>query len=419
MKEFIDTSASGQIVSPFEGVTSSFTDIQKLSESKTNIILKAKRYGKWWILKCLAKDVANDGIYQQKLRKEFDLMMSIDSPFVVKAYSMEPVDDYGMCIIMEYIEGQTLDSWTTATSSRRQRNIMFVRILNAVEDIHASAVVHRDLKPSNIIVNRAGGYPKIIDFGLADSDSHATLKQPAGTAAFIAPEQTVGYVPNTRNDIFSLGAIAKCMNLGCSRSRIIKRCLEPIDRRFQSVGDLKKALASADRIRKNFRRGIAFMFFAAVAATVVALLYRHISPTADSEQISQIQKANIALKDSFDNVITTLNDSLSSVSKANRALSEENAAIKKTADELQQKFDAEEAHRRKIADIIAAGNRRVERYRNDLNADLTQIAEDYVASIATSDISQKELGEIRNAVILKVREIYLSRRNKTENGNKK
>ncbi|MBR5436630.1 MAG: hypothetical protein IK120_07170, partial [Muribaculaceae bacterium] len=104
-------------------------------------------------------------------------------------------------------------------------------------------------------------------------------------------------------------------------------------------------------------------------------------------------------------------------SKANRALSEENIAVKQTADELQQKFDAEEAHRRKIADIIAVGNLRVERYRNDLNADLTQIAEDYVATIATPDISQKELGEIRNAVILKVREIYLSRRNKTENGN--
>ena len=309
MKELIDTSASGQIVSPFEGVTSSFTDIQKLSESKTNIILKAKRYGKWWILKCLAKDVANDGIYQQKLRKEFDLMMSIDSPFVVKAYSMEPVDGYGMCIIMEYIEGLTLDSWTAATSSRRQRNIMFVRILNAVEAIHASAVAHRDLKPSNIIVNRAGGYPKIIDFGLADSDTHATLKQPAGTAAFIAPEQTVGNVPDTRNDIFSLGAIAKCMNLGSSRSRIIKRCLEPINRRFQSVGDIKKTLASADRIRKNFRRGCAIMFFVATVATVVALIYRHISPTADSEQISQIKKANIALKDSFDTVITTLNDS--------------------------------------------------------------------------------------------------------------
>ena len=416
MKEFIDTSASGQIVSPFEGVTSSFTDIQKLSESKTNIILKAKRYGKWWILKCLAKDVANDGGYQQKLRKEFDLMMSIDSPFVVKAYSMEPVDDYGMCIIMEYIEGQTLDSWTMATSSRRQRNIMFVRILNAVEDIHASAVVHRDLKPSNIIVNRAGGYPKIIDFGLADSDSHATLKQPAGTAAFIAPEQTVGNVPNTRNDIFSLGAIAKCLNLGCSRSRIIKRCMEPIDKRFQSVGDLKKTLLSAERIRKIILNVSEIIVFIAIVTTTVALLYRHNSPTANAEQISQIQKANIALKDSLNAVITNLNDSLSSIGKAYGALSEENIAIKQTADELQQKFDDEDAHRRKIADIIAVGNRRVERFRYDPNADLTQIAEDYVAQSATPDITQRELGEIRNAIILKVREIYLSRRNKTENG---
>lgn len=70
------------------------------------------------------------------------------------------------------------------------------------------------MKPQNIMVTHNGHYLKIIDFGLADTDSHAILKQPASTLKYMAPEQAQHAVPDVRNDIYSLGVILQEMELG-------------------------------------------------------------------------------------------------------------------------------------------------------------------------------------------------------------
>ena len=54
-------------------------------------------------------------------------------------------------------------------------------LADAVAYVHLQQVVHRDLKPSNIMITHNGHYVKLIDFGLADTDSHAILKHPAYT----------------------------------------------------------------------------------------------------------------------------------------------------------------------------------------------------------------------------------------------
>ena len=50
------------------------------------------------------------------------------------------------------------------------------------------------------MVTHNGNYAKIIDFGLADTDSHAILKQPAGTLRYMAPEQMQATVADVRNE---------------------------------------------------------------------------------------------------------------------------------------------------------------------------------------------------------------------------
>lgn len=68
------------------------------------------------------------------------------------------------------------------------------------------------LKPSNVMITHNGGYVKLIDFGLADTDSHTILKQPAGTLSYMAPEQAQMAQADVRNDIYSLGVIMQEMN---------------------------------------------------------------------------------------------------------------------------------------------------------------------------------------------------------------
>lgn len=249
--ENYDLSASEYIVDSFEGISQTFTDVEILATSEVNVVAKAKRYGRWWLLKGLRKEVAGEAGYQQRLRKEFDILMQLQHPNVVATYGMEEVDGLGLCIVMEYVDGPTLKEWLDGKPTRQLRFAVAYNMMDAVAYIHAKGIVHRDLKPENIIVTQNGSNVKLIDFGLADTDSHAILKQPAGTPKYMSPEQMQTAGADGRNDIYSLGIIMQQMNLGWQYHYIIKRCLKPIEHRYQQMADLQHAIRSTNsRIRR-------------------------------------------------------------------------------------------------------------------------------------------------------------------------
>ena len=249
--ETYDSSASGYLSDSFEGISQTFTDVEILATSEVNVVAKAKRYGRWWLLKGLRKEVAGEAAYQQRLRKEFEILMQLQHPGVVMAVGLEDVEVLGLCIVMEYVDGVTLKEWLTEKPTRQMRLRVMQEITDAVSYLHTKGIVHRDLKPTNIIVTSNGSHVKLIDFGLADTDSHAILKQPAGTPDYMSPEQIQTAVADGRNDIYSLGIIMQQMELGWRYYYIINRCLRPIEQRYQQMGDLQHAIHSTNsRIRR-------------------------------------------------------------------------------------------------------------------------------------------------------------------------
>ena len=245
-----DSSASGYLPDSFEGISQTFTDVEILATSEVNVVAKAKRYGRWWLLKGLRKEVAGEAGYQQRLRKEFEILMQLQHPGVVMAVGLEDVEVLGLCIVMEYVDGVTLKEWLTKKPTRQMRLRVVQEIIDAVSYLHTKGIVHRDLKPTNIIVTGNGSHVKLIDFGLADTDSHTILKQPAGTPTYMSPEQMQTALADGRNDIYSLGIIMQQMELGWRYHYIIKRCLRPIEHRYQQMGDLQQAIRSTNsRIR--------------------------------------------------------------------------------------------------------------------------------------------------------------------------
>jgi Kae1-associated kinase Bud32 len=158
-----------------------------LNISDVNVVVKAKRYGRWWLLKGLRKEVAGEAGYQQRLRKELEILMQLQHPNVVSAVGLETVEDLGLCIVMEYVDGPTLKEWLEGNPSRQLRLKVAHELIDAVAYIHTKGIVHRDLKPENIIITPNGSNVKLIDFGLADTDSHTILKQPAGTPHYMSP----------------------------------------------------------------------------------------------------------------------------------------------------------------------------------------------------------------------------------------
>lgn len=243
MQENIDNNISGFIYENIDMISTEFTQISEIPSESYCRLVKAKRYNRWVLLKGLKPEYKDDVVYQQLLRKEFEIHAKMNHLGIVNVYGAEinntnPEINMSRFIVMEWIDGVTLDEWLETKPSVEKRRTIFNYILDTVSYIHKNNVVHRDLKPKNIMITRNGDVVKIIDFGLADSDSHTILKQPAGTAQYMSPEQFNMTVTDCRNDIYSLGVILKQMKLGLMYQRVIKKCLSNIDNRYTSVDNL-------------------------------------------------------------------------------------------------------------------------------------------------------------------------------------
>ena len=240
-----------------------FSDFTPIPCKGFNLLCKAKRYGRWWVLKGLKKPYRQDGNYKNLLHKEFDILISLLHPNIVSAYSMEDIPEMGTCIVMEWLDGITLEHWS---GRKTEGEAIFLQLLDAVHYIHAKQIVHRDLKPSNIMITHNGNHVKLIDFGLSDTDDFAILKQPAGTPGYISPEQIVSQQADIRNDIFSIGCILEKILPGKPYTAIIKRCKAPIAQRYANVDELKADFMAH---RNRHLSGIKRIAIAALACIIL------------------------------------------------------------------------------------------------------------------------------------------------------
>ena len=326
MQQEYDSSASGYLADAFEGISQTFTDIEILNISDVNVVAKAKRYGRWWLLKGLIKEVAGEAGYQQRLRKEFEILMQLQHPNVVSAVGLETVEDLGVCILMEYVDGPTLKEWLDGKPTRQLRLAIAHEMMDAVAYIHTKGIVHRDLKPENIIVTQNGSNVKLIDFGLADTDSHTILKQPAGTPKYMSPEQMQTAEADVRNDIYSMGVILQQMDLGLRYHYIINRCMLPIDRRYQNAQELQSRFQSIDgRIKK-----IVIMVCVLLAVALMVLIGLQIWKAKEQEQKAQQQQ------------MVQLTDSIAELRTYNQQMKEREATV--------------EAKKKRVKDAIDKGN---------------------------------------------------------------
>jgi hypothetical protein len=67
-----DSSTSKFLVDDYEGISSDFIEMEPLPSREGYCdLFKAKRYGRWYLLKCLKEKEATYPVYQQMFRKEF------------------------------------------------------------------------------------------------------------------------------------------------------------------------------------------------------------------------------------------------------------------------------------------------------------------------------------------------------------
>ena len=173
-------------------------------------------------IKVLPPVLARNKRSVENLRDEAITAIKLNHPNIVRLYGFHSDGDIKF-LVMEYIDGQTLDEKIFNSASRKLNLDETIRIVEqiatALDYAHSQnpPVIHRDLKSSNVMIDKNGNV-KVLDFGIAREihDSYTTITgkgDTSGTLPYMSPEQVRGQRPSASMDIYSLGIICyECLN---------------------------------------------------------------------------------------------------------------------------------------------------------------------------------------------------------------
>lgn len=281
MSPFDFNTNSEIFIDPDPDISPVFTELSTLyiSPAGHSVIYKGKRFGKWHALKTLKAEYKDLPQYKNLLLKEFEISYLLNHPDIIQVIGLEAIevapDDTRLCIIMEYIDGITLEEFMNTNAVNAQEIFPILEeICNAINYIHKKGIIHKDIKTTNILVTHNGNHAKLIDFGLSDASNYAILKEAAGSYPYASPEQKNSRIAiDNRADIYALGMILKFIDgqavtkLPHARE-VIKKCTaQDRKKRFTTAKEVLRRLSNT---KKDMTLAIIISIF--ITAVVSSLL---------------------------------------------------------------------------------------------------------------------------------------------------
>jgi serine/threonine-protein kinase len=186
-------------------------------------------------IKILPPEVRNNADWLRRFRREGQAARRLRHANAVAVHDLRTASDGTIYMVMEYVEGHTLDAELKKRGRFTPAEAFEVLepIMSVLNTAHSMGVVHRDLKPENIMIGKDHGEPvvKLLDLGIAKMreiagvESHGTTEltmagQMLGTPYYMSPEQwgepsrDGSFEIDGRADIYSLGLVAYQMITG-------------------------------------------------------------------------------------------------------------------------------------------------------------------------------------------------------------
>jgi Tol biopolymer transport system component len=182
-------------------------------------------------LKVLPQTLVGDPDRLARFVQEARTASALNHPHVIAIYDIGSARPEGAApgsppvhfVAMELVDGGTFREQFRGPQRDLRRLLSYAaQMADALAAAHSAGIVHRDLKPDNVMV-AAGGYVKVLDFGLAKLRAEpgflaATADEPTigggtvpglvlGTVGYMSPEQAQGKTVDHRSDIFSFGCV--------------------------------------------------------------------------------------------------------------------------------------------------------------------------------------------------------------------
>ena len=188
---------------------------REIGRGSMGVVYRARREGASSpvAVKLLNPSIAYDPGMSARFVREGRAAALVNDPGVVGVTDFGTLPDGRSFLVMEWVEGQTLEEslGEGGTLPPAQAVRVVLKILAALEAAHLRGVVHRDLKPSNVFL-APGGQVKIADFGAAlmDDPLRGTKTEAGlilGTPAYMAPEQALALPTDARADLYAVGCI--------------------------------------------------------------------------------------------------------------------------------------------------------------------------------------------------------------------
>ncbi len=184
----------------------------------------AHRNGNRVAVKVLHPELSVIDDLRVRFLKEGYVANAVDHPGAVRVLDDDITEDGQVFLVMELLEGETLEHlWRDAPDRRIPTKDVVehtMQVLATLAAAHQQQIVHRDIKPENLFLTRAGQV-KVLDFGIArvraaNAESLTRTGRMLGTPAYMPPEQALGITKEIdgRTDLWALGASMFTMMTG-------------------------------------------------------------------------------------------------------------------------------------------------------------------------------------------------------------
>jgi hypothetical protein len=143
---------------------------------------------------------AGDG----SVRREIAALRKIHHPNVVEVFWADKTAAGDWYLIMEFVDGESLDEFVNGKRHLRDREAVDVALdlLEALVAFHPG-LVHRDIKPLNVMLTRSGA--KLLDFNIASRAGDPVHTQ-SGTPPYQPPDASLTHW-DVSTDLFAVGVL--------------------------------------------------------------------------------------------------------------------------------------------------------------------------------------------------------------------